>query len=53
MSINSVCNHTRDLQIGHPLRGLPVLLITCLIADRIGLHIVLLPLLTVYSGGES
>ena len=26
MSSNSVCNHTRDKQIGHPLRGRPILL---------------------------
>ena len=40
MSFNSVCNHTRDKQIGLPLRGPPVLL-----TDRIGPHSVLLPLL--------
>ena len=33
-------------QIGLPLRGRPILLITRMIADRIGLHSVLLPLLT-------
>ena len=44
MSSNSVCNHTRDKQIGLPLRGRPILLITRLITDRIGLHSVLLPL---------
>ena len=27
MSSNSVCNHTRDKQIGLPLRGRPILLI--------------------------
>ena len=32
-------------QIGLPLRGRPILLITCMITDRIGLHSVLLPLL--------
>ena len=32
-------------QIGLPLRGRPILLITRMIADRIGLHSVLLPLL--------
>ena len=32
-------------QIGLPLRGHPILLITCMITDRIGLHSVLLPLL--------
>ena len=26
MSSNSVCNHTRDKQIGPPLRGRPILL---------------------------
>ena len=45
MSSNSVCNHTRNEQIGHPLRGHPIFLITCMITDRIGLHSVLLPLL--------
>ena len=33
-------------QIGLPLRGRPILLITRMITDRIGLHSVLLPLLT-------
>ena len=47
MSSNSVCNHTRDKQIGLPLRGRPILLITRMITDRIGLHSVLLPLLIV------
>ena len=43
----SVCNHTRDKQIGLPLRGRPILLsIVCTITDRIGLHSVLLPLLS-------
>ena len=41
MSSNSVGNHTRDQQIG---RGRPILLITRLITDRIGLHSVLLPI---------
>ena len=45
MSSNSVCNHTRNEQIGHLLRCNPILLITRMIADRIGLHSVLLPLL--------
>jgi len=45
VSSNSVCNHTRDKQIGLPLRGRPILLITRMITDRIGLHSVLLPLL--------
>ena len=40
MSFNSVCNHTRDKQIGLPLHGRPILL-----TDRTGLHSVLLPLL--------
>ena len=34
-------------QIGLPLRGRPILLITRMITDRIGLHSVLLPLLIV------
>ena len=37
-------------QIGLPLRGRPILLITCMITDRIGLHSVLLPLLISLSG---
>ena len=41
---NSVGNHTRDWQIGLPLSGRPILLITCIITDQIGLHSVLLPL---------
>jgi len=45
VSSNSVFNHTRDYQIGLPLRGRPILLITRMITDRIGLHSVLLPLL--------
>ena len=45
MSSNSVCNHTRDEQIGLPLRGYLILLITRMITDPIGLHSVLLPLL--------
>ena len=35
-------------QIGLPLRGCPILLITRMITDRIGLHSVLLPLLIFY-----
>ena len=35
---NSVCNHTRDKQIGHPLCGRPILLITRMITDRIELY---------------
>ena len=27
MSFNSVCNHTRDKQLGLPLRGRPILMI--------------------------
>ena len=41
---NSVGNHTRDWQIGLPLSGCLILLITCMITDQIGLHSVLLPL---------
>ena len=44
LSSNSVSNHTRDKQIGLPLRGRPILLITRMITDPIGLHSVLLPL---------
>ena len=33
-------------QIGLRLCGRPILLITCMITDRIGLHSVVLPLLT-------
>ena len=47
MSSSSVCNHSRDYQIRLPLRGRPILLITRMSADRIGLHSVLLPLLIV------
>ena len=47
MSSNSVCNHTRDKQIGLPLRGRLILLITRLIIEQLILHSVLLPLLTV------
>jgi len=36
-------------QIGLPLRGRPILLITRMITDRIGLHSVLLPLPILYS----
>ena len=35
-------------QIALPLRGRPVLLITRIITDRIGLHLVLLPLQIIY-----
>ena len=34
-------------QIGLPLRGRPILLITRMITDRIGLHSLLLPLLII------
>ena len=34
-------------QIGLPLRGRPILLITRMITDRIGLHSVLLPVLII------
>ena len=47
---NSVCNHTRDEQIGLPLLGRPILLITHMIANRIGLHSVLLPSLKENAG---
>ena len=39
-------------QIGLPLRGRPILLLTRMITDRIGLHSVLLPLLIRYKYGE-
>ena len=52
MSSNSVCNHTRDIQIGLPLRGRPILFITRMITDRIGLHSVLLPLLITHHRSE-
>ena len=45
MESNSVCNHTRDQQIGLPLRRRPIFLLTRVITDRIGLHLVLLLLL--------
>ena len=37
-------------QIGLPLLGRPILLITRMITDQIGLHSVLLPLLIEYEG---
>jgi len=50
VSPNSVCNHTRDKHIGLPLRGRPPdFVITLMITDRIGLHSVLLQLLTAHS----
>ena len=36
-------------QIGLPLRGLPILLITRMITDRIGLHSALLPLIILFA----
>ena len=45
MSSNSVCNHTPGWQIRFLLGGRPVLTITRIITDRIGLHLVLLQLL--------
>ena len=39
VSPNSVCNLTRDWQIGLPLRGRPILLITCMITDRVGFKV--------------
>ena len=48
VSSNSVCNHTHDKQIGLPLRVRPILLITCMITDRIGLHLVLLLIINDY-----
>ena len=39
-------------QIGLPLRGRPILLLTRMITYRIGLHPVLLPLLIRYKYGE-
>ena len=33
-SSNSACNHTLDQQIGLPLRGRPILLITRMITER-------------------
>ena len=46
MLSNSVCNIIILLikQIGLPLRGHPILLITRMITDQTGLHSVLLPL---------
>ena len=40
------CNHSRNKQIGLLLRGRPILMITCMITDRIRIHAVLLLLLT-------
>ena len=44
LSSNSVSNRTRNWQIGLPLRGRQILLITRMITDRTGLHSALLPL---------
>ena len=46
MSSNSVCNHTRDKQNRSPAARSSDFVITRVITDRIGLHSVLLPLLT-------
>ena len=40
VSSSFVCNHTGDWQIELPLRSGPILLITCIITDRIGLPLV-------------
>ena len=42
ISCHSVSNHTHDKQIRLPLHGCPILLVTHMITDRIGLHSVLL-----------
>ena len=42
ISCHSVSNHTHDKQIRLPLHGCPILLVTHMITDRIGLHLVLL-----------
>ena len=47
VSSNSVCDHICDKEIGLLLRGCPILSIIRMMTDRIGLHSVLLPLLTV------
>ena len=44
---NSVYNHTHDWHIVLPLCHHPILLITQMVADWIGLHLVLLPLLII------
>ena len=49
LSSNSVCNHTRDQQIGLLFRSCSILLITRMITDRIRLHSVLLPLLICFA----
>ena len=38
VSSNSVCSHAHDCQVRLPLRGRPILLITRMITDRIGLN---------------
>ena len=45
MQSNSVCYHTRDKQTGLTLRCRPTWVISLMITDRIGLHLVPLPLL--------
>ena len=47
MLSNSVSNHISDWQIALPLHSHPILLITCMITDWIGLHSILLPLLII------
>ena len=42
ISCHSVSNHTHDKQIRLPLHGCPILLVTRMITDQIGLHSVLL-----------
>ena len=53
MSSNSVSNHTRGKQIRLPLRGRPILLITRMITDRVGLLSVLLSLLIGQQGNRN
>ena len=43
VSSNAVCNHLRD---NNKSDDCQILLVTCTITDRIGVHSVLLPLLT-------
>ena len=47
VSSNSVCNYTHGQQIRLPLRGHPILLISHMTTDRIGLPSVLLALLII------
>ena len=44
MPSNSLCNHTRDWQMGLPLLSRPIYLISCMIIDQIRLHSFVLPL---------